>query len=476
MGNHEFDQGYDDLVNRVMAEYDETTNPRGGAEWKYLGANVKFKDDGSDALEGTWIKEMNGVQVGFVGTVTEHLPELVSPGGISEIEVTDIVEATNDAADDLKSEGAEVVVMLVHEGAPGTDCATMDDDPTSDFGSIIAGVNDNVDAIVSGHTHLAYNCSFPVAGWAGRAVTDRPVVSSGQYGSNLNQLVFTVDPTTGDVTAKTQALLALKTGQTANFPSDPDTAAIVQAAVDEAAVLGAVPLGQIAGPFNRGKLADGTTENRGAESTLGNLVAEVQQWATQNPESGSAEIAFMNPGGLRADMTGDGTGAFPRTVTYRQAANVQSFANTLVNMQMTGAGIEDALEQQWQPAGASRPFLRLGASEGFTYTYTPPPAGSPAGTKGEVTGMWLDGEPIAMGDDLLGDGQLVPVHRWRQLPGLQRGDAEARHRQGGPCGDGRLHGRVRQPRGGRRPVAGRLQPARGRDRFPGRCTGDVRAR
>ena len=398
VGNHEFDQGYDDLVNRVMAEYDETTNPRGGAEWKYLGANVKFKDDGSDALDGTWIKEMNGVQVGFVGTVTEHLPELVSPGGISEIEVTDIVEATNDAADDLKAEGADVVVMLVHEGAPGTDCATMDDDPTSDFGSIIVGVNDNVDAIVSGHTHLAYNCSFPVAGWAGRAVTDRPVVSSGQYGSNLNQLVFTVDPTTGQVTAKTQALLALKTGQTANYPSDPNTAAIVQAAVDEAAVLGAVPLGQIAGPFNRGKLADGTTENRGAESTLGNLVAEVQQWATEAPESGSAEIAFMNPGGLRADMTGDGTGAYPRTVTYRQAANVQSFANTLVNMQLTGAGIEDALEQQWQPAGASRPFLRLGASEGFTYTYAPPPAGSPAGTKGEVTGMWLDGAPIAMGE------------------------------------------------------------------------------
>ncbi len=72
-------------------------------------------------------------------------------------------------------------------------------------------------------------------------------------------------------------------------------------------MLGAVPLGQIAGPFNRASFADGTTENRGAESTLGNLVAEVQQWATETPESGSAEIAFMNPGGLRADMTGDGT-------------------------------------------------------------------------------------------------------------------------------------------------------------------------
>jgi 5'-nucleotidase len=394
VGNHEFDKGYDDLVTRVMANYNADTNPRGGAEWKYLGANVKFKDDGSDALDGTWIKDMNGVQVGFVGTVTEHLPELVSPGGISEIEVTDVVDATNQAANDLKTEGADVVVMLVHEGAPGTDCAKMDDDPTSDFGSIITGVNNNVDAIVSGHTHLAYNCSFPVEGWAGRAVTDRPVVSAGQYGSNLNRLVFTVDRATGEVQAKTQQLLGLKTGQTANYPSDAATAAIVQAAVDKANELGKQELGQIAGPFNRGKLANGTTENRGAESTLGNLVAEVQRWATETPEAGGAEIAFMNPGGLRADMVGDGTGGFPRTLTYRQAADVQSFANTLVNMQLTGADIENALEQQWQPGGASRPFLRLGASKGFTYTYEPPAPGAPAGTKGEVTQMWLNGEPI----------------------------------------------------------------------------------
>jgi 5'-nucleotidase len=31
-GNHEFDAGYDDLVNRVMKPYDATTNKYGGAE------------------------------------------------------------------------------------------------------------------------------------------------------------------------------------------------------------------------------------------------------------------------------------------------------------------------------------------------------------------------------------------------------------------------------------------------------------
>ena len=360
-------------------------------------------DDSHAVLAPTWTKTFGDVEVGFVGAVTEHLPELVSPAGISDIHVTDIVAEANDAADDLKADGADVIVLLVHEGAAGTDCATMDDDPTSDFGTIITGVDDNIDAIVSGHTHLAYDCSFSVPGWVtdGRPVTERPVVSAGQYGMALNQLVFTVDTATGEVQAKDQELLNLQSCTasctppatpvwTPNYPADPATATIVADAVAAAAVLGAEPLGNLGGPFFRGKLADGTTDNRGAESTLGNLVAEVQKWATRSPESGEAEIAFMNPGGLRQDMTGTGTGSFPRVLTYQQAAVVQPFANTLVNMDLTGAQIKTVLEQQWQAAGASRPFLKLGISKGFTYTFDDT---RPQGSR--ITGMWLDGAPIA---------------------------------------------------------------------------------
>ena len=111
-------------------------------------------------------------------------------------------------------------------------------------------------------------------------------------------------------------------------------------------------------------------------------------------------------------MVGTGTGAFPRTLTYKQAADVQPFANTLVNMDLTGAQIKTVLEQQWQAAGAARPFLKLGISKGFTYTSIPPPASAPAGTRGTVTGMWLNGTPIGLGDDVLGDGELVPRLRW----------------------------------------------------------------
>ncbi|MEO6510260.1 MAG: 5'-nucleotidase C-terminal domain-containing protein, partial [Nocardioides sp.] len=402
VGNHEFDQGYDDLVNRVMAPYNASTNPKGGANWEYLAANLvkKGTTDPVDEIAPTWTKTMNGVKVGFVGAVTEHLPELVSPAGIANIDVTDIVTAVNAQADELKNvQNADIVIMLVHEGAGGTDCATMDDDPTSDFGSIITGVDENVDAVISGHTHLEYNCDFTVQDWVteGRKVTKRPVVSAGQYGAALNQLAFDVNPGTGEIIAKRQAVLRLKVanGGPFNYPVDAPTQAIVDAAVANANVLGAQPLGQIGGGFRRAKFDNGTTENRGGESTLGNLVAEAQRWATRNPESGSAQIAFMNPGGLRADMIGGSNlpgDPFPRTLTYKQAATVQPFANTLVNMDMTGAQIKATLEQQWQPAGASRPFLRLGTSQGFTSTYD---ASKPLGSR--ITGMWLDGVAIQPG-------------------------------------------------------------------------------
>ncbi|WP_199907495.1 bifunctional metallophosphatase/5'-nucleotidase [Nocardioides terrigena] len=413
-GNHEFDQGYDDLVNRVMAPYDATTNPEGGAGWEYIAANVRKKSDNSHALgpdSDRWIKDFGDVEVGFVGAVTEDLPSLVSPSGIADIEVTNIVEEVNASADVLESEGADVIVLLVHEGAPDTSLASATSNANA-FGRIVNGVDANIDAIVSGHTHLAYNHSVPVPAWVteGRPVTERPVVSAGQYGANLNQLVFSVetdpdaDPTTDDVqvTAKTQAVLPMfgpdpdGSGPLATpplYPVDAPTKEIVDAAFAEADVLGAQVLGRLAGPFNRAKLSTGS-ENRGGESSLGNLVAEVQRWATSSTEAGSAQIAFMNPGGLRADMVGNATGGYPADLTYKQAAVVQPFANTLVNMRMTGAQIKTLLEQQWQrdSSGAvpSRPFLRLGTSAGFRFTY------DPARAEGDrITGMWLNGTRVA---------------------------------------------------------------------------------
>ena len=394
-GNHEFDAGYNDLNNRIMMPFDATTNPVGGAKWQYLAANVLKRSDDTPALRdvtaspgpsdgATWMTSVGGVDVGFVGAVTEDLPSLVSPSGIAAVKVTPIVDAVKKGATALKNAGADVVVMLVHEGSSTSNCTGVSDD--SAFGKIVKGVGTDVNAIISGHTHLAYDCNF----------NGVPVVSSGQYGTNFNALELTVDTAVPSVTVASHKIVSANTvALTAQSAIDKkaEVKTIVDAAVAKSDVLGAVELGKLGGGFTRARLADGTTENRGGESTLGNLVAEVQRWATSTPEAGAAQIAFMNPGGLRQDMVGSNTAGYPATLTYKQAAVVQPFANTLVNMKLTGAQIKTVLEQQWQRddkgAVPSRPFLRLGTSDGFFSTYD---ANRPEGNR--VTGMWLNGKPI----------------------------------------------------------------------------------
>ena len=152
-------------------------------------------------------------------------------------------------------------------------------------------------------------------------------------------------------------------------------------------------IGQMSAPFNRAQrpgLVNGVptlVENRGGESTLGNFVADVQLWALEADGTRDVDITFMNPGGLRADINQGET-------TYREAANVQSFANTLVTVEMTGAQVKSVLEEQWQPATAARPFLKLGVNDELTYTYDPNAAEGSRITEIKLGGLTLD--PAAM--------------------------------------------------------------------------------
>ena len=181
------------------------------------------------------------------------------------------------------------------------------------------------------------------------------------------------------------------TGSTFNYPVDAPTQSIVTTAVNNANVLGAQPLGNIGGAFHRAKLANGTSENRGGESTLGNQVAEIQRWATSDPAFGAAQIAFMNPGGLRADLVGQGSSAYPRVVTYKDAANVQPFANTLVNEDLTGPGSR----RRWSSSG-SRSAPRGRSSSWASARASPTPTtrtgrrarGSPACTSTGQRSTW----------------------------------------------------------------------------------------
>jgi len=381
VGNHEFDAGWDDLENRVRSSFGD---PRYA-----LGANVYLTGTKTPALDEYWVNEVDGVRVGFIGTVTEQTASMVSPAGIADVEFGDQLEAANRVAAQLHdgSDGngeADVIVLLTHEGGVGTDCAAIGE-ADSLYGDLIRGASSDIDAILSGHTHAAYNCSYPVDGWT--AGLERPVLQSGQYGMNLDQVNMTVNPTTKSVVSISSALLPLHDGTAGLYPADPAVAQIVSDAVEQADIVGSVDVGAISSDITR---ADGGAD-RGSESTLGNLVADIQLWATSNAAFGGepAEIAFMNPGGVRDDLLHGSDGR----VTYKQVANVQPFANTLVTMDLTGSQLRALLEEQWQPDGSSRAKLHLGVSEGFSYLYEPTAA------RGEhVVGMTLNGIDVAPTD------------------------------------------------------------------------------
>jgi 5'-nucleotidase len=360
LGNHEFDKGQDDVNTRVLP----------AANFPYLAANIYSTTTGKPAYEQYSLKDVGGVTVGFIGAITQDMPALVSPAGITGLEFRDIPTEVNRVADQLSdgdaSNGeADVLVLLVHEGAATANIA----DATSDsaFGHIVNGTNANVDAIISGHTHQLYDHDILVPG----TQKTRPVIQSAEYGADYGHLSLSVDPDTGELLSISAEVLPLFGA----FPPDPAVAAIVADAVAVSKDLGAAKVGDITADFNRARQTAVGTENRGGESPLGNFVADVQLWATQGAGS---QIALMNPGGLRADLKFASTGATDPdgNVTYAEAAGVQPFANTLVTEKLTGAQLKQVLEQQWQPAGASRPFLKLGVSASLEYTYDPTaPAG-----------------------------------------------------------------------------------------------------
>ncbi|KQO60342.1 bifunctional metallophosphatase/5'-nucleotidase [Curtobacterium sp. Leaf261] len=378
IGNHELDRGQADLRDRIIGA-DGNRN----ADFDYISANLVDSATGEPAFDAFSVKEVGGVRVGFIGATTELIPELVSPAGIEGLEMTDVVDSVNAVATDLTDGDdtngeADVLVLLLHEGAATPDLASATDG--SDFAHIASGVTSKVSAILSGHTHQLYDHEIVPAD----GTTPRPVIQTGSYGSYLGHLRLEVDTDDMSVASITAENVPLALN---GFTADPAVTPIIDAAKAIAAVKGKVKLGEITDDFRRAEQTNGD-ENRGGESTLGNFVAEVQRSAT---ERNGAQIAFMNPGGLRADLLTASTGADDPAgnVTYQEAAAVQPFANTLVVLDLTGAQIKAALEQQWQPAGAGRPFLKLGVSDGFGYTYDPTAA---AGSR--IATMTLDGAPI----------------------------------------------------------------------------------
>ncbi|WP_285137637.1 choice-of-anchor I family protein [Microbacterium sp. lyk4-40-TSB-66] len=376
VGNHEFDRGFTDLSTRVLPEY-------GGGEFG-LGANVYKKGTKEPVLDEYAIKIVDGVRVAFIGTVTPDTATMVDPAGIAGLDFGDQLEAADRVAEELTAgDLADVIVLLTHSGAAtSNDCAALAADQAG-FGNLATNASPEIDAIVSAHTHQTYACDVAVAG------TDRtrPVIQASEYGKAMGQLSLAWDTRTDSLASVSGTTFRLEGA----FAPDAAIAAKVAEYVKQADVIGAEPVGMISGDILRGGTPTGS--DRGVESSMGNWVADVYLWATsENPAYAGtpAQIALMNPGGLRADLLKGDDGV----VTYKEAALVQPFANTLVTVTLTGDQIRGILNEQWKATG-DRPKLHLGVSDGFTYEYRQNAVDPRVGS---VVSMSYQGKPIAATD------------------------------------------------------------------------------
>ncbi|MDQ0870453.1 5'-nucleotidase [Arthrobacter sp. V1I9] len=393
VGNHEFDGGWADLRDRVIARGNN-------AKFPYLAANVYLKGTTEPVLPEFTVLDMNGIKVAVIGTVTQEVPSLVTPAGIADLEFGDPVEAINRAAARITADKlADVIIVENHDGAgSGTvEGATLEEEVAAGgpFAKLVTETSSDVDAIFTGHTHKEYAWDAPVPGAEGKT---RPIVQTGNYGENVGQIQLTVDTATKQVTAHKASNVKRTTDPAADliaaYPRVAAVDAIVKKALAEAAVVGNQPIGAVTADITTAFTTDAAgvakRDDRGNESTLGNLVADSLLNSLQPAELGGAEIGVVNAGGLRSELyyAPDGT------ITYAEANAVLPFVNNLWTTSLTGAQFKTMLEQQWQtnPDGTvpSRAYIQLGLSKNVNYTYD---AARPAGdriTSVRVNGAVLD--------------------------------------------------------------------------------------
>lgn len=359
VGNHELDEGYQELLRIQFGgchpvDGCQFHDPYTGAKFPYLASNITFTETGLPATLPFTIKSVGGVKIGIIGATLKDLPTIVSPDGIQGLSFGDEAAAINRSSTLLQRLGVKAQVVVIHQGdstvgANGpNDCNLAANGPLS---AINAAVSANVDAIISGHTHTQYNCELPDP--RGQL---RTVIQSLSFGRLLSVLDLKINTKSGDV----QRDVSTATNEivTRTVTPDPAVQAIVTEAVTKSAPIGNRQVGTITANIVRAAAPSG-------ESPLGNLIADSQLAATT---SAGAQIALMNPGGVRADLTFAPDGV----VTYSEAFTVQPFSNILQTLTYTGAQIDQVLEQQWLPNNGPTRILQPSATLHYTQTLANP--------------------------------------------------------------------------------------------------------
>ncbi|MEU2764551.1 MULTISPECIES: bifunctional metallophosphatase/5'-nucleotidase [unclassified Streptomyces] len=414
VGNHEFDEGAKELArlqnggcHPVEGCYEKGKKFR-GADFPYLAANVTKEKTGKPLLKPYTVWKKNGVKIGFIGVTLEGTPDIVTAEGVKGLKFHDEVETINKYARELDRKGVKSIVALIHEGgAPASTAYNYDcDSPGAGDGisgpivDIAKGITPKVDALVTGHTHQAYVCTIPDPSGKPRMVT-----SASSFGKLYTDTTLTYDRRTKDIVRT--SVKSANHVVTRDQPKAPDMTRLIDRWNKLAAPVANAPQGYISADINgRGSTAP--------EKPLGNVIADAQLEGLAPADKGGAEVAFMNPGGIRADLVykasgGEGDGV----VTYGEAFTVQPFTNMMNVVDLTGAQLITALQQQVSGSNEASPKI-LQVSEGLTYTLdlTKTGADRVVADTIELNGEAIDparSYRVAMNEFLAGGGDGFPV-------------------------------------------------------------------
>ncbi|WP_041799003.1 bifunctional metallophosphatase/5'-nucleotidase [Rhodopseudomonas palustris] len=369
VGNHEFDEGRTELLRMQHGGCHPVDgclgpHPFTGAKFQYLAASTVDTATGKTLLPATAVRDFGGIPVGFIGLTLKTTPTMVSPPGVAGLQFRDEAETVNEQVAELKARGVEAIVVLIHEG--GFPTGGINDCPgiSGPIVEIVRKFDRAVDLVISGHTHRAYTCTID-----GRLVT-----SGDRYGTLVTAIDLVLDPKTRDVVSARADNVVVRTETLAK---DPAQTALIDSYDRLAGPIAARPAGSVTAAVSR-------MPNAAGESALGDLVADAHLAATRDRETGGAEIAITNPGGLRADINAAEDGK----VTFGDVFAAQPFRNQLVTMTLTGAQLKAALELQWQDP--ARPRI-LQVSRGFSYAWDNTAA---PGARIVAERMLLHGKPI----------------------------------------------------------------------------------
>jgi 5'-nucleotidase len=347
VGNHEFDEGKDELLRMQDGGCHPIDGCQGphrfaGAKFHYLAASTIERSSGKTIFPPYAIKQFDGIPVAFIGLTLKGTPNLVSPPGVAGLEFRDEAETVNALVPELKARGVEAIVVLIHEGGFPTGDYNECPGISGPIVELVKKFDKAVDVVVSGHTHQAYTCEID-----GRLVT-----SGDKYGTIVTTIDLKLDPATRDVISARADNVIVRTGV---YAKDPEQTRLIDEYDKLAGPIANRVAGSITASLSR-------LPNDAGESVLGDLIADAQLDATRADDNGGAAIAFTNPGGIRSDISRRPDGA----VSYADVFASQPFRNQLVTLTLTGAQLKNMLEQQWlDPA---RPRI-LQVSKGFSYAW-----------------------------------------------------------------------------------------------------------